>query len=97
MAGIQPVMQEVLVTADRLYRKQGVHATITSALDGTHSAGSAHYYGYAVDFRIWSLGKGYKAKAKVLADKLQTVLGHRFYVLLEKDHIHVNLKQAYWK
>lgn len=53
LAGLDIRMRPVLVVADRIwkehYRPEGV--TITSGLDGCHSPGSLHYYGFALDLR----------------------------------------------
>lgn len=97
MAGLKPQMRIVLITANRLYKELfNAQLVVTSALDGIHSAGSAHYFGYALDFRTYNLGTMKQTKAKRIADELQHRLGGRYYVLLESNHIHVNLKYQFW-
>lgn len=51
MSGLRLCMRPVLIFADEIWRKHDQELVITSALDGVHSAGSFHYYGFAVDFR----------------------------------------------
>ena len=93
MTGLNPVMRKVMVVTEKLYKKHGKHSVITSALDGVHSPGSAHYFGYALDYRIWNVGK---TVAKQIAHMLQTKLGSDYYVLLEHNHIHVQWARHMW-
>lgn len=50
-----PVMKKAQTIADALWkdygREEGI--TITSGKNGVHGPGSWHYYGAAVDLRIW--------------------------------------------
>ena len=81
-------MRYALMIADKVWkdkgRKEGI--TITSGLDGTHSAGSEPYYGLAVDLRTryW----GWKKKMKV-AQELMNRLGEAYDVVVESNHIHL--------
>lgn len=86
MQGLQLPMRRVLKLADVIYKSYGKELVITSALDGTHSAGSYHYYGYALDLRTRYFKAGY---ASQVAGELQRVLGDSYTVVLEKTHIHV--------
>lgn len=88
MAGLKVEMKIVMKIAEKLFKKYGKQSVVTSALDGTHSAGSAHYFGYALDYRIWHVGKDV---AKKIAEEMQVQLGGNYYVLLEHNHIHVQL------
>jgi len=65
--------------------------TITSGIEGTHSATSSHYEGRALDFRLPS--KAPDANAKVVG-LLQEAVGNDFLVLLETDHIHIQVKRG---
>ena len=91
MAGLKDEMKIVMKIAEKLYKKHGKHSIVTSGLDGTHSAGSSHYFGYALDYRIWHVGK---TVAKQIAKDLQKELGGRYYVLLEHNHIHVQFNHV---
>ena len=53
LAGLDPCMRPAMVNAERIWKRFGRSegVTITSGLDGCHSAGSLHYYGLALDFR----------------------------------------------
>ena len=51
LIGLRLVMRPVLIEADRIWDDLGQELVITSCTDGTHSPGSLHYYGYAVDLR----------------------------------------------
>jgi len=86
MAGLQLPMRKVLKEAEKLWKEYGQELVVTSALDGTHSAGSFHYYGYALDFRTRYFTK---ETAQKIAGKLQFILGDKYLVLFEGNHIHV--------
>jgi len=61
-------------------------AIITSAREGTHSKGSLHYTGAALDVRTRDMNGS--AKEGYAAD-LQVALGDDFDVVIEPTHIHV--------
>ena len=86
MAGLQLEMRPVLKAADRLWKQYGEELVVTSALDGTHSAGSLHYYGLALDFRTRYFPDGVAFEA---SEVLQDALGPDFRVIYEGTHIHV--------
>lgn len=86
MAGLKIEMQKALVCADKIWRELGQELTITAALDGTHSAGSLHYYGYALDLRSRYFDEDDK---EVAAIRLQRDLGKDYDVITHSTHIHV--------
>ena len=94
LAGLQIEMRPALIGAEKVWkeygRKEGV--TITCGLDGIHSAGSLHYYGYAVDLRTWWWR--WKKKTEI-AQVLQLRLGDDFDVVVEKTHIHLEYDPNY--
>lgn len=70
---------------DKVYRKFGVaEAVITSGRDGTHKAGSFHYEGKAFDLRISNV-------LAALVLELRRELGSKYDVILEGDHVHVEV------
>ena len=84
--GLELPMQKVLKEADKLWREYGQELVITSARDGIHSAGSLHYYGYAVDLRTHYFTESEKRQ---VGYKLQELLGQPYDVIVENTHIHV--------
>lgn len=88
LSGLDIRMRWALLTLERVYirygRNEGV--TITSGLDGEHSAGSMHYYGLAVDTRIrfWT-----DAQAFDVVEELIVELGDSYDIVLESNHIHI--------
>ena len=86
MQGLQLPMRKVLKRANLIWRDNGQELVVTSALDGTHSAGSYHYFGYALDFRSRYFSTLDKRK---VANRLQNVLGADYTVVSERTHIHV--------
>ena len=62
--------------------------TITSGVDGVHSEKSDHYTGNAVDIRI----RDFPGDVRRWTERMQKALGSYYFVLLEKDHIHVSYK-----
>ena len=91
VAGLQIKMRPVLIEAEKLWKENGDELVITAGLDGAHSAGSLHYYGYAVDLRI----RNFNASAKPgIAAALKKRLGNDYDVILHKTHIHVEYDKA---
>lgn len=91
LAGLQLPMRKVLKTAAELWAEHGQTIVVTSGLEGTHSPGSLHYYGYALDFRSRYFSPETVAK---LCDQLRSALGTDYLVLDEKTHIHVQCQLA---
>lgn len=88
MAGLNLKMRHALKVAESIYksvgRSEGV--TVTSALDGTHSAGSLHYYGYAFDIRTHYFDEDTK---HLVYYELVASLGSDYDVILHPSHIHI--------
>jgi len=77
------VMRPVLLKADVIWRAHGEELVVTSGKDGTHSAGSIHYYGYAYDFRTSYFGD---SVVRAVANTLRNTLGPRYNVVI---HPHI--------
>lgn len=93
LAGLHESFRRVLPAAEKVYGEFGLVLVITCGLDGLHSAGSVHYYGKAVDLRSRD-PEGVQLPSETkekLASKLRSVLGCCFDVVVEKDHIHVEV------
>ncbi len=89
MTGLQVQMRQALMIADGIYTSYGKELVVTSAIEGEHSAGSLHFYGYALDFRTYYFTDKEKLEVYgLLCDKL----AHFYDVLLEKDHFHIEYK-----
>ena len=73
--------------ADFIREVCGACPTITSAHDGVHSVNSLHAKGMALDLRI----RDWKIPAEVAARVIAWILGEPWVVILEKDHIHIQL------
>lgn len=87
LVGLQLEMRKVLVVADLIWRQHNQGLTVTEGTGGEHSAGSLHYYGLAVDLRIWGFDD---IEAGVVATELQEAVGGDYDVILHKgSHIHV--------
>jgi len=70
----------------------GHESIITSTTEGTHSPGSLHYAGQAVDVALPGAHNMYVrpgGSANAVVKKLREKLGKDYDVVLEKDHIHV--------
>lgn len=79
-------MQPVLKYADQIWLKAGKELVITGARDGMHSAGSLHYYGFAVDLRTHYFTED--VKRSVIAE-LKLKLGQDYDVITHSTHCHV--------
>lgn len=85
---LHPIMRMVLREAERIYIEMANReAIVTSARDREHSAGSWHYYGLAVDFRIMDLEA--EDVQKIFVKLKDSLPG--FDVILESTHIHVEI------
>ena len=92
--GLKVQMQPVLKNADKIWESRGKKLVVTSARDGIHSAGSLHYYGYAVDLRA-SGGWGYTpTEVTILVEELQSELGSDYQIIIHKTHVHVEFEKA---
>ncbi len=79
-------MRPVLTAADQLWHEAGEELVVTAGLDGTHSAGSLHYYGYAVDLRTRYFDR---PTIDDIADEMRLALGHNYDVIVHGSHMHV--------
>lgn len=98
MVGLSPIMRPVLLAADRIMRLHGVDLVITSALDGAHSAGSFHYYGFAVDIRSKHLIK--EDQQSVLSQLIDALPD--FQVIIEcqdtpNQHFHIESEKGFYR
>lgn len=93
--GLQPEMQPVLKWAEGIW-ESFIHGdlVITSARDGIHSAGSLHYYGYAVDLRTWD-SEGEQISMEIKQEMAKILRLHlaeyssNYDVIIHSTHIHV--------
>lgn len=90
--GVQPELVLGIMVAETVLNDEGYDLTVTSLLDGTHSAGSLHYAGFAFDLRTWADDAGTQMddnEKQIIAEKLRNALGDEFDVVVESTHIHV--------
>jgi hypothetical protein len=91
--GLQVEMQPVLKFAEKIWNDHGHELVITSGRDGIHSAGSLHYYGYAVDIRA-SSGWNYDPfEIEQMVEALKGALGPDYDVIIESSHVHVEYQK----
>ncbi len=88
---LQPQMVLAVIVIEAVYSKYGYDCFITSANDSSHKAGSLHYKGRALDFRLNSLKK--EDREKVVGD-VAVFLGEDYDILHESpdtanEHLHV--------
>lgn len=85
IAGLKLEMRKVLVNADKVWKAHGQELVITSGMDGVHSPGSLHPYGYALDLRTRYFDS---AEHKSIAAELRAELGNKYNVVVHSTHIH---------
>lgn len=86
IAGLKIEMRKVLMVADKIWKEHGQELVITSGLDGVHSPGSLHPYGYALDLRSRYF---VKARCPLVVVDLKEQLGNDYDVIVHSTHIHV--------
>ncbi len=86
VAGVVPEMAMALPIIASQYAKFGSDCVITSCVDGSHSQGSLHYAGAAMDFRTRNVTSD---KRQPLRDAISASLGQDYDAVLESNHIHV--------
>jgi hypothetical protein len=80
-----PEVELLTGIVDEVLHGFGLHAFLTSGMEGTHRRQSKHYRGEAVDFRIvWSPAQ--RAPLFMALEKRLVGTGRYF---LESDHLHV--------
>jgi hypothetical protein len=80
-----PEVDLLVGIVDETLHMFGLHAVVTSGMEGTHSRKSKHYRGYAVDFRVnWT-----KTQEKAFLTALSKKLEGSGRAILETDHLHV--------
>ena len=91
MNGLNIKMRIVLKNADEIWKDHGQELVITEGTGGTHSAGSLHYYGYAVDLRT-----NYFSASEIssVVQALKEELCSDYDVVFEGTHIHVEYNKA---
>lgn len=89
MHGINIVMRNALVEAASIWQDHGQVLVVTSVTESVHSPGSYHYYGYALDFRVFYFSQ---KESLTVYHELRAALTSRYVVLHEGDHIHVHYR-----
>ena len=86
--GVRPEIVLAIFVAHEVYRDIGKELVVTSCRDGKHSPGSRHWIGYAVDLRTRHLTP---TEALDVRDELADRLTDEFDVVLESNHLHVEV------
>ena len=89
IAGLHPVMRAVLRAAESVWITHGISegVTVTSGLDGVHSAASWHPYGLALDLRTKYFDSF--VKTEVEADMREKLPGYD--IVMHSTHMHVEV------
>jgi hypothetical protein len=89
LVGINPALVIGAIVVADVYAELDADCVITSAVDGQHSETSLHYAGQAFDFRTRTLTPEQQQDLIVV---LKERLTQDFDVVLESDHIHLELQ-----
>lgn len=88
--GVKPPIIKAIVKIAPIMEATGEY-TITSCTDGKHSANSLHYKGLAMDLRSRHIPPGGPNGIEVVAERLRLHLGPEWDVVVEPDHLHVEM------
>jgi len=94
LEGTHPWLIYAAQVYDWLHRQSGFgEATVTGGQEAApgRARDTLHPTGQALDFRIWQIPAGQR---RLFVQLLQYWLGQAFDVVLERDHIHVELSPA---
>jgi len=91
LAGLKIQMRKVLIAANMVWKKYGEELVVTEGLGGEHSAGSLHYYGFAVDLRTRYFIQNIHDE---IARELRRQLDSDYDVIVHKTHIHAEYDRA---
>lgn len=94
MSGLKIQMRRALIIADRIWAENGQELVVTSATDGEHTAGSLHYYGYALDFRTRYFEKPILELLIVDLAKTLRKADVAYRTVVHDTHIHVEWRGA---
>lgn len=83
---VTPVVINAWPKIQKAFRAHGYEAVCTSANDGTHSDGSLHYVGKALDLRSRHIPM---EEQQLILKSLRDTLGADWDVILESDHYHL--------
>lgn len=86
--GLQPEILLAVMIAAEIFEKRGRSLVVTSFVDGVHSENSLHYEGLAVDMRTRDMAA---TEQKIVSGQVKEALGECYDVVLEADHLHVEL------
>ena len=81
---MHPKIEDALQLIEQAYKEFNTELVVTSARDGKHMTGSLHYEGKAIDTRTWSVLNN-------LVRRIKALLGPDYDVVLEADHIHLEI------
>lgn len=84
--GSEPAMEHARRIIAQIWARHGFRLTVTSGLDGSHSAQSKHYLGLAEDYRTRDVPRIVVAQ---MAAEIRADLGSDYDVVVESDHLHV--------
>jgi hypothetical protein len=87
LQGLDIRMRPALIAANRVWKTYGQELVITAGTDGTHSAGSLHYYGFAVDCRTRYFSA---EEISAVTRSLHIALDQEGYdIVVHSTHIHI--------
>jgi len=89
-AAVLPCITNQYPLIDRLCAEYGIEFVITEGVGGKHKQTSKHYLGKAIDIRSREFEGGSMGEVcRSFVERLQAELGNDYFVLQEKDHIHM--------
>lgn len=88
---VNPVFMEAAPILKTAWLMYGAECVVTSGRDGVHSRQSAHDKGNALDLRTYNLGNKVFVFGPRLAAALVENLGPYWYLVLERDHFHLEV------
>lgn len=90
---LRPEIYRHFQDIDGLFNSLSVECWITCGTDG-HGPDDPHTHGFALDLRTKNIPEGQR---EIMRTRLADLLGVNYTVILEVDHLHIQVRKDLWR